>query len=535
MNTKSKRQLNKVQSLPNITTFRPKLKKEMINNNNSSTTNDISIEKNLNSNNNFSTIIHSQNMSQNNNIKKNIVLHKIKLNNCKSQRSISKSWILPDSLNTAKGTLEIMQKADDILKERERTHDRNFAMRRHKLRNAAIKVSKRICRKNYLINSLKQRRTEIISKEFIIQKALKEFESKLEIDRKRFIRFMEEVKIKQKKDETRLVDLKTIRYAAEERLEEEERKYSILQINIFREVKEIYTQKEFGEFVHGIFGIDFFYNDLPDLKKEQDMENIAEILIDEFEQIENFDDIKRELENVNIYFKKCELMQKEIMKTISENHLINKEIMILKKNSENEIKQLKLGIDDYESDYNYILKEINLVETGMGNFKINENDDFDLYLKYIEELGIELGSSLLNSQGNDKKNMNEYVLYSKNVIREIKNLEDKVNEMISNIENIIVLGNKNEKELMEKIILKQKNINKKEKILLFKQKNEDLKITQKKKIVEREKKHILKGRMIIYDYPTGKIPKSKIKKNKVIKKDNNDESNSLKESVLFEQ
>ena len=41
--------------------------------------------------------------------------------------------------------------------------------------------------------------------------------------------------------------------------------------------------------------------------------------------------------------------------------------------------------------------------------------------------------------------------------------------------------------------------------------------------------------MIIYDYPTGKIPKSKIKKNKVIKKDNNDESNSLKESVLFEQ
>ena len=287
--------------------------------------------------------------------------------------------------------------------------------------------------------------------------------------------------------------------------------------------------------MHGIFGIDFFYNDLPDLKKEQDMENIAEILIDEFEQIENFDDIKRELENVNIYFKKCELMQKEIMKTISENHLINKEIMILKKNSENEIKQLKLSIDDYESDYNYILKEINLVETGMGNFKINENDDFDLYLKYIEELGIELGSSLLNSQGNDKKNMNEYVLYSKNVIREIKKLEDKVNEMISNIENIIVLGNKNEKELMEKIILKQKNINKKEKILLFKQKNEDLKITQKKKIVEREKKHILKGRMIIYDYPTGKIPKSKIKKNKVIKKDNNDESNSLKESVLFEQ
>ena len=535
MNKNSYRHLSKVQSLPNITTARPKLKKE-ISNNNSSTTNDISVEKNLNSNNNFSTVIHSQNMSHNKNVQKSILLHKIRLNNySKSQRSISKSWILPDSINTAKGSLEIMQRADDILKERERTHDRDFAMRRHKLKTNALRVSRRICRKNYLINSLKQRRTEIINKEFFIQKALREFELKLEIDRKRFINFMEDVKVKQKKDETRLIDFKTIRYEAEDRLEEEERKNNILQSKIYKEIKEIYTQKDFGAFVHGILETDFFYNNLPDLKKSyQDNEFIADILINKFEQIENFDDFKKGLENVNIYFKKSELMEKEIMKTIHEKLFLKKDILIFKNNSENEIKQLKVSLGDYQSDYNYILDEINLVQTEMENYKINESLDFDLYLKYIEELGLELGLPYDNSQGEGKTYMNEFIVYSKNVINELKNTENKVNEMISEIENIIELGNKKDTELMMKKILNQKNINKKEKLLLFRQKKEELKVKQKLKIIERERKPILKGRMVIYDYPTGKIPKSKIK-NKEIEKESTGNSNTLKENLFSDK
>ena len=46
--------------------------------------------------------------------------------------------------------------------------------------------------------------------------------------------------------------------------------------------------------------------------------------------------------------------------------------------------------------------------------------------------------------------MNEFIVYSKNVINELKNTENKVNEMISEIENIIESGNKKDTELMMK-------------------------------------------------------------------------------------
>ena len=74
-------------------------------------------------------------------------------------------------------------------------------MRKRLLKSIALKESKKMSEKNYLINALKQKRTEITNKEFEINKALEEFEFKLDLDNKEFIKFIEEVKDKQKKDE----------------------------------------------------------------------------------------------------------------------------------------------------------------------------------------------------------------------------------------------------------------------------------------------------------------------------------------------
>ena len=60
MNTKIINRLNKVPSLPNISTFRPKIKKNISTNNVSSTTN-ASGDRNINSYNNSSIINKSQN------------------------------------------------------------------------------------------------------------------------------------------------------------------------------------------------------------------------------------------------------------------------------------------------------------------------------------------------------------------------------------------------------------------------------------------------------------------------------------------
>ena len=69
---------------------------------------------------------------------------------------------------------------------------------------------------------------------------------------------------------------------------------------------------------------------------------------------------------------------------------------------------------------------------------------------------------------------------------------------------------------------------------MFRQKKEELKVKQKLKIIERERKPILKGRMVIYDYPTGKIPKSKIK-NKEMEKESTGNSNTLKENLFSDK
>ena len=521
MNKKPIHRLNKVQSLPNISTFRPKLKKEFSTNNISSTTN-ASGDKNLISNSN-SSVIASQNISQNsyNNPHKKIILHKIKLNNSKSQRAITKSWVLPDSINTTKGTLEILQNADDILRERYKNHDRDFAMRKHKLKSKALKESKSICRKNYLINSLKQRRTEVINKEFIIQKALKEFEVRLEMDKKKFINFIEEVKEKQKKDETKLIDLKNIRFEAEAKLEEEERKNKVLELNIYKKIKELYMQKDFGVFVHTVLETDFPYTNLPIMKADHESEKIAEVFIELFANMNNYDETMKELEKTDIFFKKCILMENKIIKGISEKEGLEKEIIALKKNCENELKQLKYSKSDYESDYNYLINEIKRVKLEMNNFKLNDSEDLDIYLKYIQELGLEIGSSSDNPQSCEKKYITEFVTYSKGIAEELKKTEDTVNEMISNIENIIESGNKKDKELMMKIILNKKNINKREKQLLFQQKEEELKLKQKLKIIERDKKVVLKGRKVIYDYPINNKHNFNIKKIQETKKENN--------------
>ena len=521
MNKKQIHHLNKVQSLPNISTFRPKLKKNFSTNNISSTTN-ASVDKNINSNSN-SSIIPSQNISQNsyNDPHKKIILHKIKLNNSKSQRSITKCWILPDSINTTKATLEIMQNADDIYRERLKNHDRDFAMRKHKLKSIALKVSKRVCRKNYLINSLKQRRTEVINKEFIIQKALKEFEFKLETDKKKFINFIEEVKEKQKKDETNLVDLKNIRFASEAKLGEEERKNKVLEQNIYKKIKELYMQKDFGVFVHKILETSFPYNDLPIIKSDHDSGKVAEEFIKLFSNMNNYEDTMKELEKTDIFFKKCVLMESKIIKGISEKETLEKEIIATKKICEKELKQLKYSKADYESDYNYLMSEIKRVKSEMKDFKLNDSEDFGIYLNFIQELGLEIDSTSEKPQSCDKKYLTEFVSYSKGIAEVLKKTEDKVNEMISNIENIIDSGNKKDKELILKLILNKKNINKKEKQLLFQRKEEELKLKQKLKIIERDKKVILKGRKVIYDYPINNKHNFTVKKSRETKKENN--------------
>ncbi len=97
------------------------------------------------------------------------------------------------------------------MKERLKFHGLGAPGGRQILKSVALKVSKEACYKNYLISLLKERRTKINEKEYIINKAFEDFNDEFEKDYKKFINFVEEVKEKQRKDEDILIDLRQIR------------------------------------------------------------------------------------------------------------------------------------------------------------------------------------------------------------------------------------------------------------------------------------------------------------------------------------
>ena len=510
--------LSKVPSLPNVLTFRPISKNNNSSHNVSATTN-VSQEK-INSINN-SSIINSHIFSKENpKRKKNVLLKKIRLRYSNSQQAISKSWIMPDSLNTIKGTFEMMKNADDILMQRLKVHDRDFAIRKNKLKSIALNLNKKISQKNYLINSLKQRRTELSDKEYIIHKSLKEFESKLECDKRRFVHFIEDLKEKQKKEEAKLLDLKNIKFQAEEKLDELDRIERNLEQGIYKKIKDLYELKDFGAFVHKIVGTKFPFENIPRIKSEHDIEQITETLVQAFD-LELFDETKKGLEKVDIYDKKCVFMEDKIITGISIKESLEKEFREVRKNIDNELKQLNNSKMVLESDYNYLLKEIKFVKEQMKNFQLKETLDINQNLNYIQELGLEIGSTIQNPPKVDEIYLNEFIAYSKGIANVFKKTEHKVNELISDIENVLDNGKKKDKELMWSFITKQKNQNKREKQILFRQKEEESKIKERLRILERDKKVILTGKKIIWDYPITTKHKLKIKKNIELQNESN--------------
>ena len=510
--------LSKVPSLPNVLTFRPISKNNNSSHNVSATTN-VSQEK-INSINN-SSIINPHIFSQENpKRKKNVLLKKIRLRYSNSQQAISKSWIMPDSLNTIKGTFEMMKNADDILMQRLKVHDRDFAIRKNKLKSIALNLNKKISQKNYLINSLKQRRTELSDKEYIIHKSLKEFESKLECDKRRFVHFIEDLKEKQKKEEAKLLDLKNIKFQAEEKLDELDRIKRSLEQGIYKKIKDLYELKDFGAFVHKIVGTKFPFENIPRIKSEHDIEQITETLVQAFD-LEFFDETKKGLEKVDIYDKKCVFMEDKIITGISIKESLEKEFREVRKNIDNELKQLNNSKMVLESDYNYLLKEIKFVKEQMKNFQLKETLDINQNLNYIQELGLEIGSTIQNPPKVDEIYLNEFIAYSKGIANVFKKTEHKVNELISDIENVLDNGKKKDKELMWSFITKQKNQNKREKQILFRQKEEESKIKERLRILERDKKVILTGKKIIWDYPITTKHKLKIKKNIELQNESN--------------
>ena len=430
--------------------------------------------------------------------KNTFLLKKIKLKKkFNSQRAINKSDI--NISNTNKRTLQILENADQIMKERLKFHGLGAPGGRQILKSVALKVSKEACYKNYLISLLKERRTKINEKEYIINKAFEDFNDKFEKDYKKFINFVEEVKEKQRKDEDSLIDLRQIREKKENLYEEEKLRNKRLYENLERKVREVYALKKYGSFIHQILEKDFIYENTPQIKaREKNFELITDIMIDIYENKDKNNQLLKELDNTSLFMKKYTLLEDEILSYITMKEAIDKEKEKIVTNNKSELEQLESSKEEYESDLNYIKNEIKNVKIEMKNYKIHDYEDFEKYMSYIVDLGKELGTNSDIPKNIDKRYLTDLVFYSKKTLQKLGDMEEIINTNILNIENILKFGDKKDVELMEKIILQKKNINKREKLLETKEMNEKMKILQNLQIIERAKKMVVTGKKLFF-------------------------------------
>ena len=510
------KKLKKVSSLPLIKKLKRNNKNNESNKNNiSSTTRDSMIKNSANN----STILPYQSHR---------ILKKIKLNNKNnnnSQSSINKSQVISHNLNST--TMEIIKNADNIIKERKKFQSHE---RKNLIRSLVLKESKEMSYHNYYIKLLKEKRIQLNEKEIMVNKILKDFSEQYNKDYRTFMNFIEGMKYKERNDVDNIIELRELKEKKGKLLEEERSLNKRLEEILERKIKELYITRTYASFIHKILEKDFIYSQLPQLKtRNKNIEEISNLLIKIYEEKgKNFNFLK-EIGNIDNFMEKYKEIEEKIISGMTNKEFQDKENEKIKNNYNNELKQLKQSIIDYESDLNYLKNEKKNINIEMGNFQIHEDENFYKHLKYIIELGTALETNEEIPTKFDKNNLIDFVFYSNKTVKKLRNIEDKINKNILEIENVFNFGNKEEKELMENIISKQKSLNLTEKLINWKKLREEKKILEIAKINEKGKKFVLKGRKVIFDYPNYKN-KSKIKK--PIEKEDSVKKNNFTEIIV---
>jgi hypothetical protein len=201
------------------------------------------------------------------------------------------------------------------------------------------------------------------------------------------------------------------------------------------------------------------------------------------------------------------------MKRSLENE-IRKDIILYNK----ELEQIQQVKNQYERDLGFFKDEKFLVNLELKKSSIYTYSNFDDFLEFICDLGINVGVEG-NPPVKNGEDFDEFILFGKKTLQILEGMELEINKYISKIEKIEMKEEKNKESIMKDIILRQKNINKMDFKLSFKQLQEKMKLQKDLKTIEKGRKLVLKGRLV-YNYPNIKHIK-KIKK--VIIKEENDE------------
>jgi myosin heavy subunit len=414
----------------------------------------------------------------------------------------------------ARSRKDFINEANKIMRERMKNKGSTINSK-SKFKSEVLMDNKEISLKNYLIGLLKEKRTDLNEKERKIEKALKQSEIQLDRDTKDFIDFVEATKRRLKLEDDEYIKYRNLHEQSENIYRKESTEYKKLMEELERTVKSINVLRGYGIFVHKVLGEEFWFSDIKDVDPRiRNYEEVANDILDKYKNIltNGKQDIVNDETLLLLKFKEFE---DKVIKDLESKESVDKEINYIKKNYNNEIEDLRKRELDFRNEVKRINREKK--DLFLDNKKIApiQNEELDIYLKYILQLGQSLGA-VDKKFLRGKRNINEYIILSQDILKTLAEIEKEINGYINEIEKIEEFG---DKKLINSIEQERKKDNKREKQLELKLNQEELEKKKRLKAVGRAKRLVIKGRKVPKEYPIIKEKKKKNEDNKY-KKDN---------------
>ena len=463
----------------------------------------LNTEKSFTTNESYSLSTEKNNQTKTNKISKNI-------SNLNSLRNLNYTIKINNDFNNYKFELpkikmQTLSQADNYI-EQKRRFQQGF-IPTHLTTRVALQKSREINLKNFIIKKMNEKRQEIENNEKNILEQIKDREKAYENEYKNFVEVQRNNKIKEKmeNDEYNIIKLNTLE--TEKILNQEKKENKRIEDHIKKEITSLLSCKVYASFIYKLFDKKFIYDEI----KNFDGKNYYKIMkkfIDIYEKnqqdkfsLKEEDDFLKNL-NEETFFNQIEIKEDNLIKQLEHRKMVDDEIINLNIKSKEEIgrledikkdkEEIKIFFNDNKNQQTQILK----------NIKEYDAEEIKSYLNYILELNKSIHSIKQKSNNIDIELEKDQPLsiYCNDTLNALEQKEILVNKYINEIANIYKYGSNDDIILIEKIINERKRFNKKIK------KEEILKLQQEIQIRKYLKlndanKVVIKGRKVIEDFP----------------------------------
>ena len=323
-----------------------------------------------------------------------------------------------------------------------------------------VKQNREICKKNFVIDLLRNERDKVKTKEKEIKKDLDDAQRIFLRDKDDFENFMKEKKKQFKDSDFNLEEAIRNNRLTMDKMRNFNSEVHETEDEIERNIKDIILYKTYADFIHKLLGkekIDIEVKSIKNnlLNKDKDLGNLAKNVINQFNFIldSNIPVQTEEINNPDLLTGLFFSLEGSIIQQMSDRDDIMKEKYRQKQEFDSEILTLNQKIEEDERQLNVLYKELEMEKIGYkkNNFQTIIEDSFN----FINNIYEELTHTPIIQKGSKKP----YDLIIKNTFGILHKMEDDLNFLFNEMERIQG-DEKNPDETFKKIVEKVKFRNK---------------------------------------------------------------------------